>query len=109
MVSALLLLFANSGLPLALATTPSQSFGNTTYKSSSLISRDVCIIGGGSSGTYAAIALRDQQKSVAVIEVQSVLGGHTNTYTDPVFNTKVDYGVVIFDNTATVTEYFSRL
>ena len=72
-----------------------------------IIRRDVVVIGGGSAGTYAAIGLRDKGKSVAVVEAQSVLGGHTNTYTDPT-GTKVDYGVVVFDNTTTVTSYFKR-
>ncbi|KAL2217321.1 flavin-containing superfamily amine oxidase-like protein [Thermoascus aurantiacus ATCC 26904] len=42
--------------------------------------RDVCIIGGGASGTYAAVRLRDAGKTVAVVEKEAVLGGHTNTY-----------------------------
>lgn len=78
------------------------------YGPSSIVRRDVCIIGGGSSGTYAAIGLRDKGKSVAVIEKQGVLGGSTNTYTDPATGTKVDYGVVVFENRTTVTSYFSR-
>lgn len=78
------------------------------YSASSIIRRDVVVIGGGSSGTYAAIGLRDKGKSVAVVEAQSVLGGHTNTYTDPTTRTPVDYGVVVFDNTSTVTSYFNR-
>lgn len=90
------------------AALPSPSVNTAAYGPSSIIRRDVCIIGGGSSGTYAAIGLRDKGKSVAVIEKQSVLGGHTNTYTDPDSGTKVDYGVVVFENTSTVTSYFSR-
>ena len=96
-----------SCLPIA-AAIPSRTFDNAAYEPSSIITRDVCIIGGGSSGTYAAIALRDQGKTVAVIEAQSVLGGHTITYTDPATNTKIDYGVVVFGNTSTVTSYFDR-
>ncbi|KAM0805647.1 flavin-containing superfamily amine oxidase-like protein [Usnea florida] len=87
---------------------PSASIDESAYSSSSIIRRDVCIIGGGSSGTYAAIGLRDKGKSVAVIEAQGVLGGHTNTYTDPATNETVDYGVVEFDNTTIVTDYFKR-
>jgi len=42
------------------------------------IHRDVCILGGGSSGTYAAIRLsQDLGKSVVVIEKAGRLGGHT--------------------------------
>ncbi|KAI4176177.1 MAG: hypothetical protein LQ343_001221 [Gyalolechia ehrenbergii] len=81
---------------------------SATHRHASVIIRDVCIIGGGSSGTYAAIGLRDKGKSVALIEAQSLLGGHTNTYTDPATSKKVDYGVIIFPNTSTVTSYFDR-
>jgi heterodisulfide reductase subunit A-like polyferredoxin len=42
------------------------------------IVRDVCILGGGSTGTYAAIRLsQDMGKSVVVIEKTERLGGHT--------------------------------
>ncbi len=90
------------------AALPSPSINTADYGPASIIRRDVCIIGGGSSGTYAAIGLRDQGKSVAVIEKQSVLGGHTNTYTDPNNGTKIDYGVLVFGNTSIVTSYFGR-
>ena len=87
---------------------PAISFNTTSYPSASIIKRDVAILGGGSSGTYAAIALRDHNQTVAVIEKQNYLGGHTNTYTDPASGTKVDYGVVEFDNTKIVKNYFAR-
>ncbi|EPS31776.1 hypothetical protein PDE_06734 [Penicillium oxalicum 114-2] len=73
------------------------------------ITRDVAIIGGGSSGTFAAIRLRDQGKSVILIEKEDILGGHTNTYEDPVTKTHVDYGVVVFHNQQLVKDYFDRL
>ena len=95
-------------LPALIPASPSPSIDTSAYSSSSIIRRDVCIIGGGSSGTYAAIGLRDKGKSVAVIEAQGVLGGHTNTYTDPATKEPVDYGVVEFDNTTIVTDYFKR-
>ncbi|KAL8717330.1 MAG: hypothetical protein Q9225_005422 [Loekoesia sp. 1 TL-2023] len=90
------------------AARPSPLVDTAAHKSSLTISRDVCIIGGGASGTYTAIGLRDKGKSVAVIEAQSVLGGHTNTYTDPATSAKVDYGVVVYGNTSTVTSFFRR-
>lgn len=95
-------------LTIQAAAFPSPSINTADYGPSSIIRRDVCVIGGGSSGTYAAIGLRDKGKSVAVIEKQGVLGGHTNTYTDPNNGTKVDYGVVVFGNTSIVTSYFGR-
>lgn len=39
----------------------------------SSISRDVVIIGGGASGSHAAVWLRDQGKSVVVVEKQNIL------------------------------------
>lgn len=95
-------------LPQLISALPSLSFDTAAYSPSCIIKRDVVVIGGGSSGTYAAIGVRDRGKSVAVVEAQSVLGGHTNTYTDPATGTTVDYGVVVFDNTTTVTSYFKR-
>lgn len=74
-----------------------------------IIERDVCIIGGGSSGTYAAIRLAQQGKSVAVIEQQAVLGGHTNTYLDPATRTPINYGVAIFADIPVVRSYLSYL
>ncbi|KAJ5887760.1 hypothetical protein N7495_007801 [Penicillium taxi] len=83
--------------------TPSGRCEDTT------IVRDVAIIGGGSAGTYAAVRLRDEGKSVIVIEKSDILGGHTNTYQDPVTNQTVDYGVVVFHNNQLVKDYFDRL
>src|SRR5215472_13361476 len=40
----------------------------TTFTESNIIERDVCIIGGGASGTYAAVRLLQSGKSVALIE-----------------------------------------
>ena len=80
----------------------------TAYATSSIITRDVCIIGGGSTGTYSAIRLSDLGKSVVVVEAKDRLGGHTNTYTDPSTNETVDYGVVVFHDLDIVKKYFAR-
>src|SRR5262245_48490185 len=48
------------------------------------IHRDVCVIGGGSAGTYTAVRLRDLGKSVVVVERSGRLGGHCETFYDPV-------------------------
>ncbi|OCK94972.1 putative FAD dependent oxidoreductase [Cenococcum geophilum 1.58] len=79
------------------------------YKPEDIITRDVCIIGGGSTGTYSAIRLRDMGKSVVVVEKKDVLGGHTNTYVDPATHIPIDYGVIDFHNLSIVTDYFTRL
>lgn len=77
--------------------------------SENAIYRDVAIIGGGSSGTYAAIRLRDQGKSVVVVEKEPRLGGDTNTYREPITNQTIDYGVVVFHNQNITKDYFRRL
>ncbi|KUJ12864.1 flavin-containing superfamily amine oxidase [Mollisia scopiformis] len=76
---------------------------------SSTITSDYCIIGGGSSGTYAAIRLQQLGKTVTLIEKNSRLGGHVNTYFDPVTGSTFDYGVISFDNISVVTDYFEYL
>ena len=81
---------------------------SAAFPASSIITRDVCIIGGGSTGTYSAIRLSDSGKSVVVVEAKNLLGGHTNTYTDPSTNETVDYGVQIFHNLDIVRKYFAR-
>ncbi|OCL01635.1 flavin-containing superfamily amine oxidase [Glonium stellatum] len=78
------------------------------FSESDIITRDVCIIGGGSSGTYSAIRLQQMGKSVAVVEKESVLGGHVNTYFDPVTGESFDYGVISFDNITVVRNYFDH-
>ena len=62
--------FAASGLSLRSAS------AKTT-----VIERDVCVIGGGSGGTYSAVALKDAGKSVVVLERKQRLGGHTECRT----------------------------
>ena len=78
------------------------------YIPANIITRDVLVIGGGSSGTYSAIKLRDLGKSVAVVEAKAVLGGHTETWTDPVTQAKVDIGVIVFHDDDLVRKYFGR-
>jgi hypothetical protein len=57
--------------------------------------RDVCVIGGGSAGTYAAVQLKTLGKSVVVFEKQGRLGGHAQTIV--VNNVPIDIGVQAFD------------
>ncbi len=72
------------------------------------IERDVCIIGGGAAGTYAALRLRDLGKSVVVVERTSRLGGHCETYHDRTSGAPIDIGVVVFPDNALVRGYFGR-
>jgi len=80
----------------------------SAVSASSIITRDVAVIGGGSTGTYAAIRLRDLGKSVVVVETNDRLGGHTHTYTDPGTGGKVDIGVVVWHELPIVRDYFAR-
>ncbi|KAH8660153.1 hypothetical protein BX600DRAFT_467315 [Xylariales sp. PMI_506] len=78
------------------------------YPAEDVITRDVAIIGGGSSGVYAAIRLQDYNHSVVVVERNDYLGGHAQTYTDPENDWTIDYGVIVFSNISVVTDYFAR-
>ncbi|KAL8959555.1 MAG: hypothetical protein Q9183_005609 [Haloplaca sp. 2 TL-2023] len=69
---------------------------------------DVCIIGGGAAGTYAAIKNRDLGKRVVVIEKQDRLGGHTNTYIDPTTGQPIELGVAEYEDTEPVRDFFKR-
>ncbi|KAI4691302.1 uncharacterized protein J4E84_003593 [Alternaria hordeiaustralica] len=80
----------------------------SSFHPSAIITRDVAIIGGGSSGTHAAITLKDFNKSVIVVEIKNRLGGHTETYTDPATGLTQDYGVQVYHNESTVLDYFTR-
>ena len=60
------------------------------------IVRDVCVLGGGSAGTYTAVQLRNLGKSVLVLEKKSRLGGHAETVT--VNNTPINIGVQLFES-----------
>jgi hypothetical protein len=86
----------------------SPSFDPAHYAEDSVLIRDVCVIGGGSSGVYTAIRAKDSHKSVVVVEQKGRLGGHTETYTDPVTGLKADYGVVVWHDLDIVKDYFAR-
>ncbi|KAF4308155.1 Pyridine nucleotide-disulfide oxidoreductase [Botryosphaeria dothidea] len=73
-----------------------------------IITRDVVIVGGGSTGTYAAIKLRDLNHTVVVVEKEDHLGGHVNTYTDAETGQTLDYTVVVFHDIPVVRNYFAR-
>ncbi|KAJ5910077.1 hypothetical protein N7504_004720 [Penicillium tannophilum] len=83
-------------------------FDTKNYAKTDIITRDVAIIGGGASGTYAAINLRKNGTSVVLVEKESVLGGHTNTYTDPTTGTTVDYGVQAYLNSTITLDFFAH-
>ncbi|KAM7212972.1 hypothetical protein V8F06_011626 [Rhypophila decipiens] len=72
------------------------------------IRRDVCIIGGGATGTFAPIRLRDQGKSAAIVEQGPRLGGHTITFQDDVTGAKTEAGLVVIRDSPVSRQYFSR-
>ncbi|KAF2501410.1 FAD dependent oxidoreductase family protein [Lophium mytilinum] len=87
---------------LAIGTACSQPSGHEA------ITRDVCIIGGGASGTYAAVRLQDLGFSVTLIEQDDSLGGMVNTYTDPDGDIPIDYGVADYRSNISVVESFLK-
>lgn len=78
-------------------------------KQNEIIHCDVAVIGGGSSGTYAAVRLKDEGKKVVVVEAQDRLGGHTETYDDKATGQSHDFGVVIYANDPIILNYAKRL
>jgi hypothetical protein len=94
---------AGSGVA-AVAGAPAAAAGTAPQ----VIRRDVCVIGGGSSGTYTAVRLRDLGRSVVVVESQDRLGGHCETFHDPVTGGTTDIGVIVFHDLPVVRDYFAR-
>ena len=92
----------NNGIPKDTCLDPAN------YAPEDVITKDVCIIGGGSSGTYTAIRLRDFNKSVVVVEAKNRLGGHCETFKDPETGTTLDIGVIVFGHLEEVKSYFAR-
>jgi UDP-galactopyranose mutase len=78
------------------------------FAAADIIERDVAIIGGGSSGTHAAITLEDNGYATIIVEEKERIGGHTEMYFDPNTGHHIDYGVVIFHDDDYVENYFSR-
>ncbi|KAK3326855.1 hypothetical protein B0H66DRAFT_513480 [Apodospora peruviana] len=72
--------------------------------------KDVAIIGGGASGAYAAVRLKeDFKKSVILIEKESRLGGHVSTYDDPVSGKSYDFGVQNWNDYGPAAAFFARM
>ncbi|KAK3377640.1 hypothetical protein B0H63DRAFT_221540 [Podospora didyma] len=74
-----------------------------------IIHKDVAIIGGGGSGAYSAVRLReDFGVSVVVIEKDGILGGHVNTWVDPATGRGFDAGVQNYLDLPGAKEFFTR-
>ncbi|KAK4243123.1 beta-cyclopiazonate dehydrogenase [Corynascus novoguineensis] len=77
---------------------------------SQVIQRDVAIIGGGASGAYAAIRLKeDFDQSVVVIEKAGRMGGHVSTYDDPKTGSSFNFGVQSFNDYGPAKAFFERM
>ncbi|KAK7923588.1 amine oxidase- flavin-containing superfamily [Apiospora marii] len=86
---------------------PSPATDPAEYDPRDVYRRDVVIVGGGSSGVYSSMRLRDHGKSVLVIEKRDTLGGHAEAWVDPVSGTPIDIGVQAFANDV-AKDYFAR-
>ncbi|KAJ5372766.1 hypothetical protein N7517_004772 [Penicillium concentricum] len=83
-------------------------FDPKSYAKPDVIVSDIVVVGGGCSGTYAAINLRKLGQSVVIVEREKHLGGHTNTYTDKATGITMDYGVQTFLNSSITRDYFAH-
>ncbi|RHZ67839.1 hypothetical protein CDV55_100675 [Aspergillus turcosus] len=96
-------------LGLAIVACHGHRFDPLSYAPNEVIDVDVAVIGGGATGSYAAITLADLNWRVAVVEATGVLGGHANTYIDPATNIPIDYGVQRYGKDAGALAFFKRL
>ncbi|CAN8099200.1 unnamed protein product [Discula destructiva] len=71
-----------------------------------VVERDVVIIGGGAAGAYAAVRLKDEGKTVAIVERSIKLGGHVNTMWGG--NGPIDYGVQAYISNNETVDFFGR-
>ncbi|KAG6017754.1 hypothetical protein E4U54_003940 [Claviceps lovelessii] len=71
--------------------------------------RDVVILGGGSTGMYAAVQLTKQGHSVALVEKEKMLGGHAETLYLPNDAGHIDYGVEGYFNNQLTRDLFRLL
>jgi len=74
-----------------------------------IVNVEVAIVGGGASGTYGAVRLReDFNTSIIVIEPRDYLGGHVSTYTVPEANTTLEYGVQSYVRNQAALDFYAR-
>jgi hypothetical protein len=70
---------------------------------------EIAIVGGGATGTYSAVRLReDFNISIIVIEPRDHLGGHVSTYTVPETNTTLEYGVQSYVRNQAAFDFYAR-
>ncbi|KAF2151290.1 putative FAD dependent oxidoreductase [Myriangium duriaei CBS 260.36] len=103
------LCIASAAAALAASVHPRDQFDSSAYAAEDVVERDFAIIGGGASGTYAAISLTDRNKTFALVEVSNRLGGNTKTFHDPATGAPVDFGLQLYLNSSVVRDFFARL
>lgn len=97
------------GLAVLSAVANADQLDERNYKPEDIIEKDIAIIGGGASGTYAAVRLReDLKQTIVVIEKEDHLGGHVNTFLDPVTKIPIDYGVEAYNSLPAALAFFQR-
>ncbi|KAL4998502.1 hypothetical protein BDV10DRAFT_201203 [Aspergillus recurvatus] len=80
----------------------------SNFQPEDIITRDVCILGGGATGSYAAVQLIERGHSVAVVEQKDRLGGHAETLY--LLNGDfIDYGIRAYFNDPVVRDFFAQL
>ena len=83
-----------------------------TSNATNTITRDVCILGGGVSGSFAATRLRDAGLTVALVEPRGKqLGGHTLTYYRYDNNNdkrRIEAGVSAYRDSPKARQFFKR-
>ncbi|MBQ0863760.1 NAD(P)/FAD-dependent oxidoreductase [Streptomyces sp. RK75] len=87
----------------------SPGIANASVGRGRLIECDVCVIGGGASGTYTAMRLRELGRDVLVVERTDRLGGHTETYRDPATGRTAEVGLLIWRDLPIVRDFFDKL
>ncbi|KAI1213206.1 FAD/NAD(P)-binding domain-containing protein [Annulohypoxylon truncatum] len=97
------------GINLSLAASALAYRINAQCQNAQVITRDVAIVGGGATGTYAALNLKDEGKSFVIVERKSYLGGHTATYHDPTTGTPINYGLQVYWDNPNSRYFFNRL
>ncbi|KUI70066.1 Beta-cyclopiazonate dehydrogenase [Cytospora mali] len=83
-------------------------FAAHSNANSTVVNTDVIVVGGGASGSHAAVRLTDYGQDVILIERQPHIGGAVNTYTDPVSGKPYEFGVLIFIDYGNATGFFER-
>lgn len=73
-----------------------------------VITRDVCILGGGGTGSYAAVQLKERNHSVVIVEQKNRLGGHSDTLYLPT-GEYIDYGIRAYFNVKLVRDFLNQL